>query len=281
MAIIPAALTIIFLGEEATGRLLILSQVILSLQLGFAIIPLIHFVSDKRQMKEFAIGKLTKFVAWIIAGIIVILNGRLIIGAISQWMQNSPNPLIIQLTIVPVTLSAGIVLLYITIQPLLKRIIFRSIRTTHPAPPLRDISAPSKFNRIAIAIDFSEIDSEVIRYGLSLANPESKLLIIHVVESAGARLYGKESLDFEAINDRNLLNQYQTQIRSRGADTNIFLGFGNPGKIISDKTNEFNADLLVMGAHGHKGLKDIIFGTIVDKVRHRVKIPVFIVKEGK
>jgi manganese transport protein len=281
LAIIPAVLTIVFLGEDATGRLLILSQVILSLQLGFAVIPLIHFVSDKRRMKEFVIGKVTKFFAWLIAGIIVILNAKLIIGVISEWMQNSSHPLIIQLTIVPVTIAAGIVLLYITAQPLLKRIMLRSIHTTHVAPPLGDITTPSKFNRIAIAIDFSEIDSEVIRYAMSLANPESKLLIIHVVESAGAHVYGKESQDFEAIDDKNLLSKYQSQIRSMGRDADIFLGFGNPGKIISDKANEFNADLLLMGAHGHKGLKDIIFGTIVDKVRHKVNMPVFIVKDGK
>lgn len=47
IAIIPALITIVYFGEQATGKLLILSQVILSLQLGFAVIPLIHFVSEK------------------------------------------------------------------------------------------------------------------------------------------------------------------------------------------------------------------------------------------
>jgi manganese transport protein len=56
IAIVPAFITIVYFGEEATGKLLILSQVILSLQLGFAIIPLIHFVSDNTKMKGFAIG---------------------------------------------------------------------------------------------------------------------------------------------------------------------------------------------------------------------------------
>ena len=50
VAIIPALLTIHYFGESATGELLVLSQVILSLQLGFAIIPLIHFTSDKEKM---------------------------------------------------------------------------------------------------------------------------------------------------------------------------------------------------------------------------------------
>ena len=56
MAIIPALIVIIIYGEENVDALLILSQVILSLQLGFAIIPLIHFVSDKKTMGKFAIN---------------------------------------------------------------------------------------------------------------------------------------------------------------------------------------------------------------------------------
>jgi manganese transport protein len=57
IAIVPAVIVITIYGESVTGKLLILSQVILSLQLGFAIIPLIHFVSDKSKMKGFHIGK--------------------------------------------------------------------------------------------------------------------------------------------------------------------------------------------------------------------------------
>ena len=57
------------------------------------------------------------------------------------------------------------------------------------------------------------------------------------------------------------------------------MGYGNPKKIIPVLVKEFNSDLLVMGAHGHKLIKDLIFGTTVDTVRHRVNIPVLIVRE--
>ncbi len=278
VAIVPAVLTIVFLGENATGRLLILSQVILSLQLGFAVIPLIHFVSDRQQMGEFAIGRLTRFFAWLIAGIIVILNSRLVFQVISEWMQNSANPMLIRITLVPLTVGAGILLLYITFRPLLNRILVKSLRSTHEAPPLGDISTPAVFSRIAVAIDFSRADSEVIRYALSLASPGSDILIIHVAESAGALVYGQDSGDYESIRDQELLNQYKQKIQTRVMNTSTFLGFGNPRGIISDKVNEFKADLLLMGAHGHKGLKDILFGTTVDRVRHNVGIPVLIVR---
>ncbi|HCT30211.1 MAG TPA: iron/manganese transporter [Bacteroidales bacterium] len=281
IAIIPAVLTILLLGEGATGKLLILSQVVLSLQLGFAVIPLIHFVSDKKTMGVFTIGIVTKFFAWIIAGIIVILNAKLVVEVISDWLRNSSHPLVIQLTVVPITIGAGIILIYITIRPFLKRLLLRSLRSTHPAPPLGDITTPTRFSRIVIAIDFSTIDSEVIRYALSLAHSDSKILIIHVVESVGAIVYGQESDDYEAIHDKNLLGQYQLKVQEKGIETSVFLGFGNPKIIIPEKVNEFNADLLLMGTHGHKGLKDIVFGTTIDKVRHKVNIPVLLVKRSK
>jgi manganese transport protein len=76
IAIIPAVVVISIFGEGVTGKLLILSQVILSLQLGFAIIPLIHFVSDKSKMRGFHISRTTQVASWIVASIIVALNGN-------------------------------------------------------------------------------------------------------------------------------------------------------------------------------------------------------------
>ncbi len=70
LAIIPAVLTIVWYGERATGNLLVLSQVVLSLQLSFAVIPLIHLVSDRRWMGQYAIKPLLQGLAWLTAGMI-------------------------------------------------------------------------------------------------------------------------------------------------------------------------------------------------------------------
>ena len=87
LAVGPAAFTIAVTGEQGTYSLLILSQVILSLQLPFAVIPLIHFTSDRSTMGEFANNKPAKFLAWIVAIIIVCLNGKLIIDQIHDWVS--------------------------------------------------------------------------------------------------------------------------------------------------------------------------------------------------
>ena len=74
IAVIPALIVTIIYGENKTTDLLILSQVILSIQLSFAVIPLIAFTSNKLKMGEFANGKLLKYGSWSIASIILIFN---------------------------------------------------------------------------------------------------------------------------------------------------------------------------------------------------------------
>lgn len=182
------------------------------------------------------------------------------------------------LTVVPIACLLGLLLIFITVRPLMRKFLIKTIRSPHKAKALGDISSKTSYSRIAIAVDFSRVDTEVIRHAISLSHPGSKILIIHVVETAGALFMGSEIDDFETHEDKELLDQYKMLIGKQGFETYAQVGFGNPQKIIPEGVNEFDADILVMGAHGHKGLKDIVFGTTVDKVRHRVNIPVFIVK---
>ena len=74
IAIVPAVLTAAFFGTRGTAKLLLLSQVILSLQLSFAVIPLVLFTSDRRKMGEFVSPRWLQALAWVTAGIIVALN---------------------------------------------------------------------------------------------------------------------------------------------------------------------------------------------------------------
>jgi manganese transport protein len=86
IAIVPAAIVAIMYGESGTARLLILSQVILSLQLSFAVIPLIKFTSDREKMGEFANATWLKLMAWAVAFVIVTLNGWLLFQTVRGWM---------------------------------------------------------------------------------------------------------------------------------------------------------------------------------------------------
>jgi manganese transport protein len=86
IAIVPAAIVAIMYGASGTARLLIFSQVILSLQLSFAVFPLVLFTSDRMKMGEFANATWLKVLAYTIALIIAALNGWLLVSTIRGWL---------------------------------------------------------------------------------------------------------------------------------------------------------------------------------------------------
>jgi manganese transport protein len=282
IAIIPAYIVILLYGEGRTGELLVFSQVVLSLQLGFAIIPLIHFTSDKEKMGVFAIKPWVKIAAWVIAVIIVSLNVKLVMNEISGWISNAGDRAwIVYVTAIPVCGFAGALLFYISFKPLLDRKRKeKKARTPHgSAEQLINLSS-TEYKQIAITIDFSSVDALTIRSATAQGGKNARYLLVHVVETAGAMWYGSQIADHESGEDTQALKSYLLQLREQGYRVEMKIGFGNPKRIIPEIVTEFNADLLVMGAHGHNWFKDLIFGTTVDTVRHRVKIPVLIVRDN-
>ena len=86
IAIVPAVVVTAIYGERGTGQLLILSQVILSLQLSFAVFPLVMFTSDKKKMGEFASPLWVKLLAWLVAIVIAALNAYLLYQTARGWL---------------------------------------------------------------------------------------------------------------------------------------------------------------------------------------------------
>jgi manganese transport protein len=86
IAIVPASIVAILYGESGTAKLLVFSQVILSLQLSFAVFPLVQFTSDRVKMGEFANSMPLKVAAYSVAGVIATLNVWLLVQTVSGWM---------------------------------------------------------------------------------------------------------------------------------------------------------------------------------------------------
>jgi manganese transport protein len=84
LAIVPAFVAVFHYGESGTGKLLILSQVILSMQLPFAIIPLLMFTADRRKMKELMAPRSLTAICAIVAVVIIVLNIKVVIDAIAD-----------------------------------------------------------------------------------------------------------------------------------------------------------------------------------------------------
>ena len=87
IAIVPAAIVAIFYGESGTAQLLILSQVILSLQLSFAVFPLVAFTSDREKMGKFVNRRPIKLLAWATAILIASLNAWLLVQTFQNWLS--------------------------------------------------------------------------------------------------------------------------------------------------------------------------------------------------
>ncbi|MEO7308436.1 MAG: Nramp family divalent metal transporter [Ferruginibacter sp.] len=277
VAIIPALIVIIIYGEENVDSLLILSQVILSLQLGFAIIPLIHFVSDKKTMGKFAIKPITKIAAWLIAVVLVFLNLKMLINETGGVFVD--GALWQKLLLGAAGLICFTLLVYIILTPYIlknKKAISIKIHRDTDTSTIKNLVIPS-FAKIAIALDFSEHDEKLLAYAIGQGKANTHYLLVHIVESASAKLFGQESDDYESRKDKERMDSYVFELQSRGFTAEGFLGYRNRSKEIVRIAKEVNADMLVMGAHGHTGLKDFIYGETVNTVRHELKIPVLIV----
>ena len=275
LAIIPALIVILIYGEEKIDALLIFSQVILSLQLGFAIIPLIHFVSDKKKMGNFAINSSTKIAAWIVAATLIALNFKMLLNEAEGVFKN--DALLPKILVVGFGAGFIALLIYVIVHPLLTKNKEVASIKIHPEINAVKELVPPVFSVIAIALDFSDNDEKLIAYGLGQGNKNSRYFLLHVVESASAILLGKDSNDYETKKDTERLVFYVKQLEQMGVTAEGYLGFNNRAAEIVRLVTELKADMLIVGAHRHTGIKDIIYGETVNTVRHELKIPILIV----
>lgn len=275
LAIVPALIVILIYGEGEVDALLVLSQVILSLQLGFAIIPLIHFVSDKKKMGVFAINNITKIAAWAIAAVLVALNLKMLLNEATVVFTS--GALLPKILVATGGLFFVALLCYIIIHPIMAKSKLQTAIAIHPEKKFAENIEPPAFNKIAVALDFSIHDEKLIAYALGQGNKLSHYYLIHIVESASASLLGKDSNDYETQQDSERLALYVKQLQEKGHSAEGCLGFNKRSSEIVRIVKETNADMLILGAHRHSGIKDYLYGETVNSVRHGLQIPVLIV----
>ncbi len=288
IAVLPAVITIQYFGENATGNLLVLSQVVLSLQLPFATIPLIHFVSDRRKMGEFAIGRTTQVAAWLAALVIVGLNVSLVVTTVGGWLGGAGAAAwATRLVVLPGAGAVALLLLWVTFQPAVfawrGRVRPETVAEIHAgaAAPRVTLEAPQPVQRVAIALDFSGREERLLAEALRFLGPaRPEIALFHVVESASARAFGREASDREMRADGERLESFAAALRGLGYAVRTALGTGDPARELARLSQEFGAELVVLGGHGHRGLSDVIYGTTADALRHRVNASVLVIPIG-
>jgi len=275
VAIIPAIAVILINGENNIDKLLVFSQVILSLQLGFAIVPLIHFTSDKKTMGSFAIKPFIIVLASLITLILVYLNIRMVYEQTITFFAASDS--VFWKSMIIIAGVAYISLLLIAIfYPLMGKTANESVKLHPEAEKLLNIIIPS-YARVAVALDFSKNDHKLIAHALGQGGKESNYLMIHVVESPATRIIGEDADDMETRKDQQRMEGYVKELKEQGYNAVGLLGFDGRVKEIVRLVKDRNADILIIGAHGHTGLKDVVYGETVEAVRHELKIPVLVV----
>ena len=136
LAIIPAAFTVYLAGENGTYKLLILSQIILSMQLPFAVIPLIHFTNNKQRMGALANRAWVHALAWLAAALILALNVWLVILSVRDWLERCRQPGGVAWNWHSSRSSpvSALLLFWVTFQPVLPRWVRRARPRAHRAP---------------------------------------------------------------------------------------------------------------------------------------------------
>jgi manganese transport protein len=276
LAIVPAIIVIYIFGENEVDNLLIFSQVLLSMQLGFAIIPLIHFVSDRKTMGDFTIKPIVQIAAWLIAAILIYLNIRMV-GNEAFIFFASSDSLFWKVVIVAGSVLFLILLLYTILYPIFNKRTSASMPMHPEITTLKDLDIPV-YSRIAVALDFSKNDAAILSAAIGQNNKDVELLLIHIVESASSKLLGAQADDFEARQDSDNMRMYVDELTSRGFRVYSKLGYRHRTREIVRIVNEEKADMLVIGAHGHSGIKDVIYGETINAVRHALTIPVLVVR---
>ena len=295
LAIVPAALVIGLRGAGAVDDLLVLSQVVLSLQLSFAVVPLIAFTSDRSKMGAFTNPPWVVAIACAVAAIIIGLNGNLVVQTVGGWIAAAGDRAPwLWFTVVPLIVAVALLLVYIALAPILQRFAPRRLAETVPVPVPRaarpaaemrvagtDTIATlsgARYRRIALALELGAADRPVLDLLRRLEiPPATEVVLLHVVESAAGRYLGAEASDEEAREDRATLDSLAADLQARGLNASAQLGYGAVTAELARMVEELDADLLIAGAHGHGVIGDLLHGATTSALRHRVRCPVLIV----
>jgi manganese transport protein len=285
-AITPAALTVYFVGDHATFKLLILSQVILSLQLPFAVIPLIHFTSSRERMGPFANRTWVRIIAWATAALILGLNIRLVIMAVQEWLSGAGAwRTWLELLLIAGLGGLGLLLLWIMLAPIIPdwrpewRRRFAGAPMALPDSVAWHLPRPV-YDKILVPVDHSERDRDAISHAAAMSRlHRAKLFLLHVEEGVTSQVYGSESSTAEVAAGQRYLDDIVRTLEDQGVEVETVVRHSrDPKDEIVKYARELKPDLIVMGAHGHKGFKDIVFGTTINAVRHKLRIPILVVR---
>ncbi len=140
------------------------------------------------------------------------------------------------------------------------------------------------YKKILIPLENSKYDDVILNHIQPLAkDAHAELILVHVADGYAARMQKQLNLaDSEEIKkDRNYLQKRKSELVHAGFKVTEFLSKGEPPDEILKIAEKENCDLIAMATHGHRFLKDIIFGSVAESIRHRTNTPILMVRSHK
>ena len=137
------------------------------------------------------------------------------------------------------------------------------------------------YRRILVAVENSKADRTILRHICELAKlTGAELLLVHVADGWAARNFDQLNLreSEEMKEDRAYLDRLQRELSDQGFTVDTLLAKGDPATELVRTAETQAIDLIAMSTHGHSGLADVIHGATADRVRHRVKVPVLLLR---
>jgi nucleotide-binding universal stress UspA family protein len=137
------------------------------------------------------------------------------------------------------------------------------------------------YKRILVPVEHSEYDRAILDHVRKLAKLcHSSVVLIHVADGFAARnvkqLNLRESEEMRV--DREYIEAACTEFTDEGIETEAVLAGGDPAREIAEAAARENCDLIAMSTHGHRFIKDIVYGSVANEVRHLSRVPVLLVR---
>lgn len=138
------------------------------------------------------------------------------------------------------------------------------------------------YKRILVPLENTKADLAIIEHVVQLARHDgASLVLIHVADGFAAR--NLKQLDLreseEMKKDREYLNETAARLAAEGLHVDAVLASGDPTKEITEAAEREKCDLIAMATHGHRWVKDLLFGSVAEAVRHRTLVPVLMVRQ--
>jgi manganese transport protein len=214
------------------------------------------------------------------------LNLRLAWLTVADWLGGAGAwRTMVWLATIPTAAVLLLLLLWVAMEPLISRRTRKFGRAPIVLPETAgaEAAAAPVYQRILVPLDHSHLDRLAVGHAAAMAKLHgAKLFLLHVEEGVTSQIYGRDSSTAEVEAGEEYLDRIAQGLRDQGITVETAITHSaSPKKEIVRYAGEIRPDLVIMGAHGHGGLKDLIFGTTINPVRHNLQVPMLIVRAGR